>query len=361
MTKPTTRPKRWFKRSLRPLLALALLAAAGFYFRPVSYLDTWTYLHEDLSGIQSRNVQVAGHRVHYLVEGPANGPVVVLVHGLGASAEYWSNLAPYLAKAGFRVYIPDLLGYGRSERPADFSYSVRDEAAVVVGFMDALGLKQVELGGWSMGGWIAVLVAAQHPERVSRLMLFDAAGLNVPPTFDTALFTPSTVAQLNELEALLSPQPQPIPAFVARDILRNFRRDGWVVQRALATHVHRAGRSRQPSAATQNARTPRVGIARPRHAALRRRHDASPHPAISARRLCRLRTHGAHRVLRRRRSQGRRLRREVAARACFTLFTDFTLFTYFIVSLFPCSLSPCLLDAAPPPLRDSAHGIQRKN
>ncbi|MFZ0338351.1 MAG: alpha/beta hydrolase [Terracidiphilus sp.] len=235
MTKPTTRPKRWFKRSLRPLLALALLAAAGFYFRPVSYLDTWTYLHEDLSGIQSRNVQVAGHRVHYLVEGPTKGPVVVLVHGLGASAEYWSNLAPYLAKAGFRVYIPDLIGYGRSERPADFSYSVRDEAAVVVGFMDALGLKQVELGGWSMGGWIAVLVAAQHPERVSRLMLFDAAGLNVPPTFDTALFTPSTVAQLDELEALLSPQPQPIPAFVARDILRNFRRDGWVVQRALAS------------------------------------------------------------------------------------------------------------------------------
>jgi pimeloyl-ACP methyl ester carboxylesterase len=101
--------------------------------------------------------------------------------------------------------------------------------------MDALGLKQVELGGWSMGGWIAVLVAAQHPERVNRLMLFDAAGLNVAPTFDTELFTPSTVAQLDELKALLSPHPQPIPAFIARDLLRNFRRNGWVVQRALAT------------------------------------------------------------------------------------------------------------------------------
>jgi pimeloyl-ACP methyl ester carboxylesterase len=217
------------------LLALALLAGTGFYLRPVSYLNAWAYLYEDLSGIESRSVGVAGHRVHYLAEGPTNGPVVVLVHGLGANAEYWSNLAPYLAKTGFRVYIPDLLGYGRSERPADFSYSVREEAAVVVGFMDALGLKQVELGGWSMGGWIAVLVAAQHPERVSRLVLFDSAGLNVPPTFDTALFRPSTVAQLDELKALLSPQPQPIPAFIARDILRNFRRNGWVVERALAT------------------------------------------------------------------------------------------------------------------------------
>jgi pimeloyl-ACP methyl ester carboxylesterase len=233
MTK--SRPKQWIKRTLWSLLAVALLAGIGFYLRPVSYLNEWTYLHEDLSGIESRTVQVGGHRVHYLAEGPANGPAVVLVHGLGASAEYWGNLAPYLAIAGFRVYIPDLIGYGRSEQPADFSYSVRDEAAVVVGFMDALGLKQVELGGWSMGGWIAVLVAAEHPERVSRLMLFDSAGLYAPPQFDVALFTPSTVTQLDELKALLSPQPQPIPAFMARDILRNIRRNGWVVQRALAT------------------------------------------------------------------------------------------------------------------------------
>jgi pimeloyl-ACP methyl ester carboxylesterase len=233
--KPVNRPKQWVKRTLWSLLALALLAAAGFFLRPVSYLNEWIYLYEDLSGIESRSVQVADHRVHYLAEGPANGPVVVLVHGLGANAEYWRNLAPFLAQSGFRVYIPDLVGYGRSERPADFSYSVRDEAAVVVGFMDALDLKQVELGGWSMGGWIAVLVAAQHPERVSRLMLFDAAGLYVQPPFDTALFTPSTVAQLDELKALLSPHPSHIPAFLARDILRNFRRHGWVVQRALAT------------------------------------------------------------------------------------------------------------------------------
>jgi pimeloyl-ACP methyl ester carboxylesterase len=235
MTNSINRPKQWIKRTLWSVLALALIAATGFFLRPVSYLTAWTYLHEDLSGIQSRSVEVAGHRVHYLAEGPANGPVVVLVHGLGANAEYWRNLAPYLAKSGFRVYIPDLIGYGRSDRPADFSYSVHDEAAVVVGFMDALGLKQVELGGWSMGGWIAVLIAAQHPERVSRLMLFDAAGLDIPPPFDTALFTPSTVAQLDQLKALLSPHPQPIPAFIARDILRNFRRNGWVVQRALAT------------------------------------------------------------------------------------------------------------------------------
>jgi pimeloyl-ACP methyl ester carboxylesterase len=213
---------------------LVLIAAIGFLLHPLSYFDGWTYLREDLTGVESRSVQVAGHRVHYLAEGPANGPVVVLVHGLGGNAENWRNLAPYLAKAGFRVYIPDLLGYGRSDKPADFSYTVRDEAAVVVGFMDALGLKQVELGGWSMGGWIAEVVAGEYPERVSRLMLFDSAGLYEKPDWNTDLFTPSTPAQLNELDALLMPHPPRIPGFVARDIVRSIGKDGWVIKRAMA-------------------------------------------------------------------------------------------------------------------------------
>jgi pimeloyl-ACP methyl ester carboxylesterase len=235
MTKSTNRPRRWIKRTFWSLLTLALIAAGGFFLYPVSYFNAWTYLREDFSGVESRAVQVDGYRVHYLAEGPADGQAIVLVHGLGARAEDWSSLAPYLAQAGFRVYMPDLVGYGRSERPVNFSYSVRGEASIVVDFMNTMGIRQAELGGWSMGGWIAVLVAAEHPERVSRLMLFDSAGLYVRPEFDTALFTPSSRAQLSQLQALLTPRPRPIPAFIARDLLRNYRRNGWVVHRALAT------------------------------------------------------------------------------------------------------------------------------
>jgi pimeloyl-ACP methyl ester carboxylesterase len=226
---------KWPWRVLWAAVVLALIAGIGFYMRPICCINARMYLKEDLSGITSRSVQVAGHRVHYIAEGPAGGPAIVLVHGLGGRSEDWSNLAPYLAKAGFRVYMPDLVGYGRSDRPADFSYSVRDQAAVVVGFMDALGLKQVELGGWSMGGWIAELIAIEHPDRVRRLMLFNAAGLNVKPQWDTALFTPDTAAQLAELDALLMPHPPPVPAFLVRDILRITRRNGWVVKRAMAS------------------------------------------------------------------------------------------------------------------------------
>jgi pimeloyl-ACP methyl ester carboxylesterase len=226
---------RWAWKVLLVAIAVVVVAGIGFLVRPVDYFDGWMYLNEDLSGVQSRSVKVEGYRVHYLVEGPASGPAVVLVHGLGGSAEDWRNLAPYLANAGFRVYMPDLLGYGRSERPKDFSYSVRDEAAIVVGFLDAMGLKQVDLGGWSMGGWIVQLVAVEHPDRISRLMLFDAAGLDVKPTWNTALFTPRNAAQLDQLDALLMPHPKPVPSFVARDIVRISQSDGWVVKRAIAT------------------------------------------------------------------------------------------------------------------------------
>jgi pimeloyl-ACP methyl ester carboxylesterase len=173
--------------------------------------------------------------VHYETEGPASGPVVVLVHGLGGRAEDWRDLAPYLAKAGFRVCMPDLIGYGRSEKPADFSYSVHDEADVVVGFLDALGLSQVDLGGWSMGGAIVQHVAADHPERVKRLMLFDSAGILVLPTWDVRLFTPNTPAEIDELDALLMPHPPKVPGFVSRDILRVSNERAWIIHRALDT------------------------------------------------------------------------------------------------------------------------------
>jgi pimeloyl-ACP methyl ester carboxylesterase len=215
--------------------AFVVIAALGFWARPVSYFNELMYLRLSLSGVESRSVTVSGYRVHYDAEGPADGPAVVLVHGLGSRAEDWRNLAPYLAKAGYRVYMPDLPGYGRSEQPQDFSYSVSDEAAVVVGFLDALDLKQVNLGGWSMGGWIVQLVAAEHPERVRRLMLFDSAGIDEKPVWDTRLFTPATPAELDQLDALLMPNPPSVPGFIARDIVRLSNKNAWVIHRALQT------------------------------------------------------------------------------------------------------------------------------
>lgn len=221
------------KRALLGLLLIVLLAAVGFFFRPVAYFNGWMYARAAMSGVESSTVVVNGDRLHVNALGPKNGAPVVLVHGLGGRAEDWRSLAPYLAAAGYRVYMPDLPGYGRSDRPANFSYSVRDEAAVVVGFLDAMGLRQVDLGGWSMGGGIAQHVAFRHAERVRKLILFDAAGIYEMPRWDVRLFTPTSAAELDQLDKLLMPAPPQVPGFIARDILRVSHENAWIIHRAL--------------------------------------------------------------------------------------------------------------------------------
>ena len=218
-----------------PLLVLVVPGLAGFRARPVECFNAYTELRLVLSGAETHTLTVSGYRLHYYAMGPASGPPVVLVHGLGGRSEDWRNLAPHLARAGYRVYLPDLVGYGQSEQPAGFSYSIPDEARVVVAFFDALGLKQVDLGGWSMGGWIVQRLALEHPERVRKLMLFDSAGLMVKPDWDTGLFTPRNASELAELDALLMPRPPTVPDFVAIDVLRASDRNAWVIHRALAS------------------------------------------------------------------------------------------------------------------------------
>jgi pimeloyl-ACP methyl ester carboxylesterase len=214
---------------------LALIAVLGltFWLRPLSVFRVFNQAQMYFVGARSSFVDIGDYRVHYYTLGPADGPVVVLVHGLGGRSEDWEKLAPYLARAGYRVYLPDLPGYGQSDKPADFSYSVRDEARIVAGFFDALGLKQVDLGGWSMGGWIVQLVAAEHPDRIRKLMLFDSAGLYLKPDWDIKLFTPVSPAELEKFDALLMPHPPQLPEFVAKDILRTSREHAWIIHRAL--------------------------------------------------------------------------------------------------------------------------------
>jgi pimeloyl-ACP methyl ester carboxylesterase len=228
-----------FKSLLLLIAIVVLILGIDFFLHPIFYLNGWTYFQEWKDGVESRDVNVSGIRIHYIAEGPAGGQPIVLVHGLGVRGEEWAALAPYLVQAGYHVYMPDLPGYGRSQKPVDFSYSVSDEAAMVAGFMDALGLKQVDLGGWSMGGGIAQHVAFNHPDRIRKLILFDAVGLNDSPVFDTRLFTPENADQLFQLQTLLSPHPAQLPGFIVRDVLKVSKRNEWVVKRAMASMLTR--------------------------------------------------------------------------------------------------------------------------
>jgi pimeloyl-ACP methyl ester carboxylesterase len=223
------------RRLIWIVLVLTIAAGIGFILRPVSYLEGAVYLREALTGVHNGEVTINGIRIHYLVAGPENGKPVVLVHGLGGRAEDWRNLAPPLVRAGYRVYMPDLPGFGRSEWPANFSYSIRDQAHIVIAFINAMHLNRFDLGGWSMGGWIVQLVAGEIPDRIDHLMLFDSAGLHINPDWNTALFTPVTAAQIDQLNALLMPKPPKVPSFIARDVLRVSHQESWIIQRAMSS------------------------------------------------------------------------------------------------------------------------------
>ena len=223
------------KALLRIAGAMVLLAVVGggvFYWSPLWVNDQRIRYHLRQEGVRSAYVRVDGNRIHYLEALPTDGSAgtpLVLVHGLGSRGEDWGPMIPSLAAAGFHVYAPDLLGYGRSAKP-DIVESVAVEESVVIGYLHAIGVTHADFDGWSMGGWISAKIALDHPEMVDRLVLDDSAGLTYQPSFARDAFVPTDAAGLARLMALLSPDPATLPPFVVRATLRKIARRGKVIQ-----------------------------------------------------------------------------------------------------------------------------------
>ena len=170
------------RRSLR-LLALAsvvlLLAWLLVGERPAAPTGRW--LRE--AGLEERFLTVDGLRIRYVRKG--QGPPLVLLHGLGSSIYSWSQVLDSLAQRHDVVAL-DLPGFGSSDQPEDLAFSRLPRA--VLGLMDRLGLEKASLAGNSLGGAVAIVVAAERPERVDRLVLLDAAGFNFAAQDRPAIF-----------------------------------------------------------------------------------------------------------------------------------------------------------------------------
>jgi pimeloyl-ACP methyl ester carboxylesterase len=212
------------------MLVLFLLGALVVWQQPLEALGTLTRARLAYSGFHNEYATIRGNRIHYYEGG--SGAAVVLVHGLGSRAEDWANLMPQLKQAGFHVYAIDLLGYGRSARPANATYSISEEAHYVEDFIAQRGLDKVDLVGWSMGGWVAMRVALDQPERIGRLVLCNSAGIRFEPSFTIFDFEPTTIPAVQHLYRLLMPQPTQLPDFLARDMVRKFKQLNWVVDRS---------------------------------------------------------------------------------------------------------------------------------
>lgn len=103
---------------------------------------------------------------------PGEDPPILFIHGLGcASSCDYPRVAADPALAGRRMLLVDLLGFGFSDRPEDFGYAVEDHADTVSALLEGLGLAAVDVFGHSMGGAVAIAVAARNRERVRRLVV----------------------------------------------------------------------------------------------------------------------------------------------------------------------------------------------
>src|SRR3954469_14022292 len=123
---------------------------------------------------EPRYVEVdGGLRIGYVEEGPAGGETVLLLHGEPSWSFLYRRMIPVLAAAGLRVVAPDLVGFGRSDKPVDpaaYSYA-RHVEWMRRALLDGLGLREVTLVGQDWGGLIGLRLLAEHPDRFARVVV----------------------------------------------------------------------------------------------------------------------------------------------------------------------------------------------
>lgn len=135
----------------------------------------------DLRGVSFSQgwLDVAGARTRYLRAGDPNKPKLILLHGVGGHAEAYSrNLKAHAEH--FDVWSVDMIGHGWTDSPNE-DREVAHYVRHILGFMDAIGAEKASISGESLGGWVASRIAADHPERIERLVLNTAGGSQADP------------------------------------------------------------------------------------------------------------------------------------------------------------------------------------
>ena len=140
-------------------------------------------------------------RIHHLDEGPADGPVVLCMHGQPVWSYLYRHVIPHLTAAGMRVVAPDLVGYGKSDKPAareDYSYERQVEWMGL--WLEANGFSGITLFGQDWGGLVGLRLVVNHPQRFDRVV---ASNTGLPYNPDV----PREVVE--EIEAFRADAPTP--------------------------------------------------------------------------------------------------------------------------------------------------------
>jgi len=221
-------------RILAAILVVLVIAGVGFlYLAPEKTTRFAVNLERGGAGLERKEIRTPdGLRWVYLEGG--KGTPLILVHGFGGNKDNFTRTARYLTPH-YHVIIPDLIGFGESDHPPQASYSPNAQAERLRVFAKTLGIKDVHIGGNSMGGEIALSYAALHPREVKSLWLLDPGGIWSAPASEARKIieqtgqNPLLVKTTDEFASLLDfamskpPYvPRPILNVMAQERIHNY-------------------------------------------------------------------------------------------------------------------------------------------
>jgi abhydrolase domain-containing protein 6 len=184
------------------------------------------------ANLKIKSVNIQGVRIVYAEGG--SGDTIIMLHGLGGSKDNWFQFAKYFTP-NYRVIIPDLPGYGESSKSLDININIMPQVEKLNLFAKELRLTKFHLVGLSMGGDIAGNYAADYPEMVKTLALFDSAGVKEPTKSEMTLLmekgtNPFLIKDVNDFDKLIGIlylKPPEMPSFIkqylAKQAMENTR------------------------------------------------------------------------------------------------------------------------------------------
>ncbi|WP_420803379.1 alpha/beta fold hydrolase [Streptomyces naphthomycinicus] len=149
--------------------------------------DDGPHMKRGAEATESSTLSLDDGDIHVCQDGSRDAPALLLIHGSASSARSWDALVPMLTRSHHVVRI-DLLGHGRSAKPADRGYALPDQARRTGAVLDRLGVEHAVVVGHSSGGAVATALAEQRPDLVTALAL-----INTGPSLD-ALVAPQSTA-----------------------------------------------------------------------------------------------------------------------------------------------------------------------